>query len=74
MGKEADGFKLQHTSTTIVPYIVLRVSQQLFYKKCHFDISKIYFIILSHHFTISYLLDVLSFNFIHYNNIYYTLK
>ena len=31
-------------------------------KKYHFDTPKVCFIILPHHFTISYLSDVLSFN------------
>ena len=34
-------------------------------KKCHFDTPKVCFIILPHHFTISHLSDVLSFNSIH---------
>ena len=34
-------------------------------KKSHFITLKTYFIILSRHFIISYLLDILPFNFIH---------
>ena len=44
---------------------VLEHPYQMFYKKCHFVTSKTYFIILPHHFTTSYLSDVLSFNSIH---------
>ena len=40
-------------------------------KKNHFDKRKVYFIILLYHFTISYLLDFLSFNFIHYIHIFF---
>ena len=39
--------------------------QQLWHNLCHFATPKTYFIILPHHFTISHLLDVLSFNSIH---------
>ena len=38
---------------------VLRASQQLWHNLCHFIVLNIYFIILSYHFTISYLSDVL---------------
>ena len=34
-------------------------------KKCYFNSPKAYFIILSHHFIIFHLSDVLSFNYIH---------
>ena len=44
---------------------VLEHPYQMFYKKCHFVTSKTYFIILPHHFTTSYLSDILSFNSIH---------
>ena len=48
-----------------VPQQQLEHSHQLFYKKCHFDTPKAYFIILSHYFTIYPSSDVLFFNFIH---------
>ena len=38
---------------------------QLFYKKCHFDTPKSYFIILPYHFTIFHSSDILFFNSIH---------
>ena len=44
---------------------ILEHSQQMFYKKCHFDALKAYFIILPHHFTTFHLSDILSFNSIH---------
>ena len=37
--------------------VFLEHSHQLSHKKCHFDTSKTYFIILAHHFTISHLSD-----------------
>ena len=40
----------------------LEHSHQLFYKKCHFDILKAYFIILTHHFTIHHLSHLLFFD------------
>ena len=46
----------------------------MFYKKNYFVTPKAYFIILLYHFKTSHLSNVLSFNSIHKNNIYYTLK
>ena len=40
----------------------LEHSHQLFYKKCHLDILKAYFIILTHHFTIHHLSHLLFFD------------
>ena len=49
--------------TSFIPCV--KHPQHMLYKKCHFDTSKSYFIILPHYFTTSHLSDVLSFNFIY---------
>ena len=43
----------------------LEHSHQVSHKKCHFDTSKTYFIILAHYFTTYHLSDVLYFNSIY---------
>ena len=50
------------THMNILEYqLALEHPQQLLQKLCHFTISKAYFIILLHHFTIFHLSDVLYF-------------